>query len=142
MPAPRRLAGHGAADLARELAGLARGQPLGQRRRRHVQRRELLDEEGDPLRLGLLVDAIQGRDARAARSSWATRSLVRIIRCSISLWASVWGTERAPVTAPSASKLNSGSNDSISSDPTGRRAASAAAARRARPSGSATSGGG
>jgi putative transposase len=50
VPAPRRLASHGAADLAHELAGLARRQPLGQRRRRHTQGGELLDEEGDPLR--------------------------------------------------------------------------------------------
>ena len=63
MPAPLRLASHGAADLARELAGLARRQLFGQGRRRHVQGGELLDEEGDPLRLGLLVDPVQGWDA-------------------------------------------------------------------------------
>ena len=109
--------------------------------RGHPERGELLDHAFDPLRVGLLVHPVEGGHAASLQSS-ATRSLVRIIRCSISLWASVWWTEWARTTAPSPSNSNSGSKDSISSAPTDRLLASAAAARRARESGSATAAGG
>jgi hypothetical protein len=49
------------ACLGRQLRRLTRAKPLRQRRRRHVQGSKLLDEELDPLRVRLLVDAVHGR---------------------------------------------------------------------------------
>ena len=81
---------------------------LRQRRRRQVERRELLEQLRDPRRIGLLVDAVERRTRRGARRGRATRSLVRTISCSISRCASVCSTAFAPITSPSASKLELG----------------------------------
>ena len=48
-------------DLADEAPRLRRGEVLGDRRRRHLERDELLDEPLDARGLGLLVDAVEGR---------------------------------------------------------------------------------
>ena len=82
------------------------------------------------------------RGCACAPSSSATCSLARIISRSISRWDSVWGTPRAPITLPLASKRNSGSKDSTSRLVATRRSPSAAAASRATASGSATASGG
>ena len=63
---------------------------LGQRRRRHVERRELLDQALDARGLGALVDAVERRQLARSRAAPATASLAAIIRCSISRCDSVW----------------------------------------------------
>ncbi len=50
-------------DLAEQLGGLRARHALGQRRRRHVERRELRDEPFDAFGLGALVHAVQARRA-------------------------------------------------------------------------------
>ena len=115
-----------------------RREPLAQRRRRHVERRELLDQPLDPRRVGLGVDAVDRRHPSRSSNS-ATCSLVRIISRSISRWASVCGDAvGAERRCPLASKLELrlGANR-----PRGwsapRCSPSAAATSRATPSGSA-----
>jgi hypothetical protein len=63
MPAPLGLGRDQATCLAGEDAGLARLELVRKRRSGHVERRELLDHERHPLRIGLLVDPVQGGDA-------------------------------------------------------------------------------
>jgi hypothetical protein len=56
-----RLGRHDARDLGHGVGGLLRRHLLRQRRSRDVEARELLGQEGDRLRLGPLVDAVQRR---------------------------------------------------------------------------------
>ena len=80
-------------DLAEQLGGLRGGQRLGQRRRGHLQRGELVDEALDAGGLGALVHAVQAGHAALA-SSRATASLAAIMRCSIRRWDSVCAPAR------------------------------------------------
>ena len=59
------LSGDQPARLTRQLAGLLGRDRVRQRRRRDVERRQLLDQPADPLGIGLLVDPVEGRDAPA-----------------------------------------------------------------------------
>ena len=64
-PCPRRcgLAPRQPARVGRHLPGRARREPLPERRRRHVERPQLLQQPFDPRRVGLGVDAVDGGDA-------------------------------------------------------------------------------
>ena len=127
-----------ARDLADRVLGLLRRHRLRQRRGRHVERGELLDQALDAQRLRALVDAVERRAPCRVSSSVATASLAAIIRCSISRCDSVVSLPASPVTWPSWEKSNSGSTVSTASAPRAWRAASsAAAASRAASSGSA-----
>ena len=76
--------------LAHHLGRLLRGQvALGHRRRRHPERRQLVDQPLDRRRLGPLVDPVQRRDLALGQRNRATCSLAAIISCSISRWDSV-----------------------------------------------------
>ena len=50
---------------SRQLAGLLGGDGVGQRGRRKIEGRQLLDQPADPLGVRLLVDAVEGGDATA-----------------------------------------------------------------------------
>ena len=63
MTPPLGLAGDHPADLGGQLSGLGSGEALGHRGGRQIERRQLLHQALDPLRVGLLVDAVEGRDA-------------------------------------------------------------------------------
>src|SRR5436190_8963253 len=56
------LAGDEPTDPGGELAGLGGGESLRNRWGRHPERRELLDEELDPGRVGELVDPVEAGD--------------------------------------------------------------------------------
>ena len=73
-----------------------------------LERRELLDQPRDPLRVGLLVDAVERRHAACARAArpparWRGSSAARSAGGPRSA-----ATARAPTTSPSASKLELG----------------------------------
>src|SRR5205085_930141 len=132
--APGRLAGLG---QARRLL------PLVQRRQQramHDEGRIAADRRGEVAGAGTAEPGVTA-GARLRSSSWATCSLARIIKRSISRWDSVCATARAPTTLPSASKRNSGSKDSTSRLVAPRCSPSAAAASLATDSGSATDSG-
>ena len=78
------LAGDQPTRLAREVAGLLRRDRLAGPGWAHRVRRAARSSSGSAP-VGLLVDPIQGQDPPALEEP-ATRSLVRIIRYSISLW--------------------------------------------------------
>ena len=59
------LPGDQAARLSGKLARLLGGDRVRQRRRRNVEGSELLDHPANPLRVRLLVDPVDGRDAAA-----------------------------------------------------------------------------
>ena len=63
VPAALGLAADQAARLRRQLGRLRRGDALriGQRRRRQVERGELLEQDRDPARVRVLVDAVERR---------------------------------------------------------------------------------
>ena len=101
--------------------------PVGHRRRRHAERRELVDQPLGRDAVGPLMHAVQRRHAPRLRNR-ATCSLAAIIRCSISRWDSVCATGSAAITLPRRSNSNSGSADSSAS-----AACDAARAARAPP---------
>jgi hypothetical protein len=65
VPAALGLARGELAGLDRDPSGLAGRGVLRQRRRRDVERRELVHHPGDPLGVGLLVDAVEAGDPLA-----------------------------------------------------------------------------
>ena len=61
MSASRGLAPGEATGLGGDATGLLGREPLAQRRGRHAERRQLLDQAFDPGRVGLGVDAVDRR---------------------------------------------------------------------------------
>ena len=141
-PWPRRSASRATSRLASPASSPAwlGDELLRQRRRRDVERGELLDQALDPLP----GRAARGRGRASATSrrsqSSATCSLVRIISCSIRRCASVCGDgDGARPRRPRRRTRTRARRSSTSSARPARRSRSAAAARRASSSGSAIS---
>ena len=117
-----------ARDLPHRVLGLLRRHRLRQRRRRHVERGELLDQALDPQRLRALVDAVERGHLAACRAAsrpprWRRSSGARSAGATRSS-----RSPASPVTWPSWEKSNSGSTVSTASAPRAWRAASSAAA--------------
>ena len=142
-PCPRLAASRATRRLASPASApaWAGDDALGQRGRGNSERGQLLDQAFDALRVGLFVHPVERRDVASFQK--LGHPLVgqdhQMLDQPVGLGL---GTEWARTTAPSPSNSNSGSKDSISSAPTERLLASAAAARRAWESGSATAAGG
>ena len=137
MAAPLRLARHqAAASPASSPACARRTCRSGSGGVGTSERGELLDQALDPLRVGLLVDAVERRDAASLAAARRPARWCRIISCSISPWASVWSTELGarPPRRRRRTRTRARRSRSRARRPAPARR-SAAAARRARASG-------